>query len=115
MVELEDEAEGVAAVGGGMLEAGDGDPVDEDPPRVGALDRGNHVEQRALAASRGPGQGDRLSRRDPQRDVAQGADPAGVGLRDSLDLDRRTRRGGWAQRRRTLGVGGPAQRLTRTG
>jgi hypothetical protein len=74
-VELEDEADNRCAVLG-AVELGHALAGDLDLTGVGAVERADQVQQRALAATGRPGDRDKLARLDAERDVDERRDAA---------------------------------------
>ena len=77
-MELEDEADGVGAVAGRVVEPGHVLAADPDLAGVGPVERADQVEERALAAARRPGERDELARVELERDVLECADAAAL-------------------------------------
>ena len=74
VVELEDEADDLRAVVGGIGERVDALAADGDRARVRPVERADEVQQRALPGAGRAGQRDELARLDPQRDVLERGD-----------------------------------------
>src|SRR5581483_1988008 len=124
VMELEDEADGARAVARGVAQPLDPLAGDEDRAGVGPVERADQVQERALAAARGPRDRDELARLDREGDVAEGDDPPVLeGLRDAVEDDvgagrggggRRLRgRGGWIRHRAGRQRPAPLRRLRR--
>ncbi len=83
LVVLEDDAEVAAQIRQrALLEHADILAVDQHAAGVGALDRGDQLEQRALARARVAGDEHHLALGDPERDVLQRLIAAGIALVD---------------------------------
>jgi hypothetical protein len=86
-VELEDEADHVAAKARRVPEPGHRDAVDEDIAGIGAVESADELQERALARAGRACEGDELARLEIERDAFQRLDPAVVALRDASDGD----------------------------
>ena len=88
IVELEDEADDVAAEARRVAQPGHGDVVDAHVAGIGPVQAADELQQRALARAGRARQRDELARLEVERDVAQRVDPTVVALRDAIDGDR---------------------------
>jgi hypothetical protein len=87
--ELEDEADRLGAVCGGIVEVFEAAPTDRDRPGVWPVERADQVQEGALARARGAGERDQLARVDRERDVPERRRPSALeGLANTVELDR---------------------------
>ena len=88
VVELEDERNGPRAIARGVVQTRDVQPVDDDRPRIRAVERADEIEERALPAAGWSRQRDELARVDMEGDVHEGSDAAALeALADVLDVN----------------------------